>query len=184
MAQTFDDLIRPQPNPNTVGGSQPNPGLIPEQASAPAQVPQPQQIASPQQMAELKKLFGKVQNANAQLVSKSLIDRNQISNMRRELMMQLFELMQEVGVDPGDPQAVRDFMEQLSQQDPDLLEVFETAFLTLKSGPSANPASPEGIEQGLEEDDTVTDNAMLGGDQLGETNPMMQRFQNLNRIGQ
>ena len=177
----INDLILQQPNPNELGNMSQTSGM-PLQAPLDSSVvpPEtvPQQMVSPEQVSELKKLFSTVQTANSKLVSGSLTNRNQLSLMRKDLIMKLFDIMKQAGIDPSNPLAIKSFLEQLSEQDPDLLQIFETAFQTLN-----NETTPQGLP--AQEQSTT--------DQSGQATPLpanlttepnlMDRFQNLNRMG-
>lgn len=184
---SINDLIQPQMNPNELGqsGMMPmaapmGPGM-PEQApgattpmevAAPAAAPTaaPGSLATPEQMEELKRLLATVQSANSKLVSQKLVDRNQVNVAKQEMMKQLFGLMQEAGVDPGNPASVKAFLQQLEQSNPDLLEMFETAFRGFTSGQPGEQAPMTGEEGGVEEP--------------VENGGLQERFQNLNRLGE
>ncbi|MCK9369570.1 hypothetical protein M0R04_06655 [Candidatus Dojkabacteria bacterium] len=168
----INDLIGQQVNPNSVVSQQaPQASPIPQ---APMNEPAagPQEMATPEQKEELKRLFAGVQGANSKLVSQDLMGRNQNSIMRQELVQKLFELMQQAGVDPNDPAAIKAFLQQLEQQDPDLLEMFEVAFRGL-AGNEQVPGGSEGMMQGG-----------MNGEMPEEDNTVQERFQNLSRMEQ
>lgn len=185
----INELISQQPNPNDLGRApmgmptaQPGPapmGPTPDGApleapmgqEAPAAAPDAGALATPEQMQELKQLLATVQSANSKLVSQKLVDRNEINVAKEQLMKQLFGLMQEAGVDPGNPASVKAFLQQLEQSNPDLLEMFETAFRGFTAGqPGAQAPMPEG-EEGMMAEPT-------------EDTAVQERFQNLNRLGE
>ena len=175
MATEFEDLVQSQPNPNQM--SAPVPPTEPVQSSA--------SMASPEQVAELGSLLKNVQNANSKLVSASIIDRNKISSVRKDLMNKIFGLMKQAGVDLSNPESIRSFMEKLSKESPDLLAMFEMAFQGLNSNPTdATPASsPEEMEQGMAEDENTPMPLSSSNGEAPAENPVVERFQNLSRMG-
>ena len=187
-------------------GAPPSPmgGMPAGAAGAPPGAPAGGQLATPAQMAEIKKLFGTVQNANSKLVSGSLMDRNKLTVMRKDLMMKLFDIMKQAGVDPANPLSVKSFLEQLDQQDPDLLAIFEQAFAGLSGNPmdqsgQASQVPPPGTTPPPGGAPSPTDlmgggtpPAAPGGDMPVPAAPggaaqggpnLMDRFQTLNRMG-
>jgi hypothetical protein len=171
----IDQLIQGPPNPNTLPNAPVGIGMMQETSSTPAQTPptidSASQMATPDQKAELQKMFNKVQDANSQLATKSVIDRNQMSVMRKELMMKMFDLLKQAGVDPSDPMSIRSFLEKLGERDPQLLEMFEVAFQGL-----VNPSTGS-TENSTEETSPETEDNEEGAPNL------MDRFQNLTRMG-
>lgn len=145
MANPLDQLVQQQQDPNALPGAPMPPGMPgspnPDMAGgAPMPGGSPdmaggQSMATPEQMQELQGLLGGVQNANAQLVTKQLVDRNEISLMRKQLLGKLFELLSQAGIDPSNPESVKAFLQQLETQDPDLLAIFTAAFHDLQNGP-------------------------------------------------
>lgn len=159
--ENIEDFITPQGNPNMLGGMPPQgvapqgmPPMSPEMGGAEEQP----EMVGPDQVAELKGMFQDVQNKNAQLSGKEIINRNQVSLMRKDVLSKLFQVLQDAGVDPANPESVRGFLQSLEEQDPDLFEIFMTAFSDVQNGPDAG-MSPE--EPGL-----------------------MDQFQNLSRMGE
>lgn len=156
----MDELLSPQQNPNQIGGPSPvagppMPGAMPPMPGAPSPdgAPMPggpmpggeaSAPASPDQRAELDRLFQGVQTANSKTVTDQLVSRNEVSMMRKELMTKMFELLQQAGVDPGNPESVRAFLDQLQESDPDLLEMFQTAFNGLAGSDLPQDGAPQG----------------------------------------
>ena len=168
MANPLDQLIQQPGNPNALPQAPMPPGMAGPPPMGQPEMGGPQEMASPEQVEELKGLFSNVQNANSQLVTKQLVDRNEISLMRRQLLAKLFDLMQQAGVDPSNPEAVKQFLSELETQDPDLLQIFTTAFQDLQSGPLQGMVPGEEAPQGEGEEE------MMGGGP-------MERFRNLSR---
>jgi len=66
--------------------------------------------------------------------------------MKANVVRMLFELMIKAGVNPGDPNSVKQFFESLQQQDPDLYMLFVLGFNQIV-GESGQPAQSTGPEQ-------------------------------------
>lgn len=178
----INDLLAQAPNPNSIPGGPP-PGMPPADPSAgmpggappmpggagmmPPGMPPggPGDAGSapigPDKKAELSQLLSNVKNENAKTVSGQLISRNEISLMKKELIKDMFKILQQAGVDPGNPESVKAFLDQLEQSDPDLAEMFQVAFSGLTGldegqdqgdqgdqdqgqGPSLMPGAPGG----------------------------------------
>lgn len=157
----LDELVKGRMNPNM----QP-PALAQMNASAAPEETAP--MASPEQIQELRDMFGQVQNENARLVSNKVLSRNQLQIMKQKLFGELFTLLQDAGVDPSDPESVKNFLLQLERRDPDLLEIFQTAFTGLSSPESVETETPA-PEEGQEETPPAS---------------LSERFRNLGGLGE
>lgn len=219
-------LFSPKPNANTLPGQ--GGGMSPDAMSAlgmgaqdPAAGSAPQDpmaaaaspgapdaaaasgMASPDQMAELQQMFGQVKGANSQLASKQLISRNEIASIRQQLMVKMFQIMQEAGVDPGDPQAIQSFLQQLEKQDPALLQLFQDAFhviseqtnggqdmsgsqdmATTAGNPNATASGDPNAtpDQGAMGPDSSGAMPPMPGQEQSGMSPLTSRFQNLQRM--
>lgn len=139
---SIDELMAASGNPNMMGAMPPAAAPDPAQEMG-GMPPQQPEIVGPDQVAELKSMFQDAQNKNAQVMGKEIMGRNQISMMRKEVLSKLFQVLQDAGVDPSNPESVRGFLQSLEQQDPDLLEIFMTAFNDLQNGPAEADAPEE-----------------------------------------
>jgi hypothetical protein len=108
-------------------------------------------------VAELEGGSAALKAKNDELNQKIANGEANYDSMRQEILMDLFDIMKKNGVDPGDPAAVRDFLEKLSSQDPDLFDMFEMAFNNLAGAPDTGqpetqmstppmPPAPPGAE--------------------------------------
>lgn len=143
-------------------------GQDPNAMPAPANVTAPTgpEMATPEQVQQLHDLMGTVKNAQASLVTKKLIKKNEVTSLQRQLMDGMFGIMQQAGADPSNPESIRAFLAQMEQKHPDLLELFITAFQNLSGGPLQGMAG-----------ETPPPNPMAGG---GEpSGSLMDQFRNL-----
>lgn len=76
----------------------------------------------------LKSDFATIENKNREFNSKKIVEENKLKEAKGKMIQQLFSMMQEVGVDPNNLESINAFLAQLSEQDPDLLALFEAAF--------------------------------------------------------
>jgi len=79
-------------------------------------------------MNEIKRGLSAVENKNRANNSRKMIEENKLKETRKRLTQQLFMAMKELGFDPSNLESIKDFTAKLSQQDPDLLKIFEAGF--------------------------------------------------------
>lgn len=79
-------------------------------------------------IGDLKKNLADIDNFNNTIESNSIIGENRIEELRVDLIKDLLGKMKELGVDPGDNDSISNFLKNLEMQDPDLKELFESAF--------------------------------------------------------
>lgn len=111
------------------------PGLDPSQGSA--DTPMPPDV--------LDSLRGRMAGAEAQreqLDTQHRLSLNQIEDLKRELMGDVFSAMKSQGVDPSSPESVQEFLQSLEDESPDLARLFEFFFNVLAPEDAAG-ASPE-----------------------------------------
>jgi hypothetical protein len=78
--------------------------------------------------SDLERGFEGVQNQERSLNSKKLMNQNRLMEVKADLIRAMFRILQEAGVDPNNLQSIRDFLQKLEEQDPDLAEMFQIAF--------------------------------------------------------
>ena len=140
------------------------PQAAPTQQPMPQQMPNAPELASPDQLQELQTLLGKVKDAQAQLVTKRVIKKNEVNSMQKQLMNSFFAMLQSNGVDPSNPESIKAFLAELEKRHPDLLELFMQAFQDLNGGPLQGMAQPPPQE-------------LMGGGQ--PTGSLMDRYRGL-----
>ena len=87
---------------------------------------------------DLKKGLSVVENKERAINSKKMIDENKLKENRTRLIKQLFESMQDMGGDPSSLESINEFLSKLSEQDPDLLKLFEFGFSVLQEETGAS----------------------------------------------
>jgi len=93
---------------------------------------------------DLQKGLADAENMNNALESNSVIAKNDIEEFRVQLIKDLLKRLSELGVDPGDSDSINNFLRNLEMQDPDLKELFESAFDGLL-GESNKALPPENV---------------------------------------
>jgi hypothetical protein len=130
-----------------------------------------------QMVADLEGKTAALQGKNAELNAKSITRGNKLDNMRTEIMQNLFALLEKNGIDPNDPESLRSFLEQLAETDPDLFEIFETAFVNLS--PEGGEAAPTGEETPPPEVSAMLGSTPAASAPTGEDQGLMGKFKNL-----
>ena|SRR3990167_5515979 len=131
----------------------------------------------PMDPAMLEDLQSQIHGAERQNQSDEIdfqLGKKQIEDLRRALLSDLFETLRANGVDPNDPNSVREFTESLSAEDPDFAQLFDFALNVL--APAVSPLDgtmpvqeqgkigmPEGPGAGMEE--------MMGAIERGNARP-------------
>jgi hypothetical protein len=77
--------------------------------------------------------FKNVENKNKELETKQIISTNRLRKMKMNILREVFDSLEELGVNPNDIESIGKFLERLRRQDPDLVEMFEFVFNDLVS---------------------------------------------------
>lgn len=72
-----------------------------------------------------------VQSRNRTINSNEITQKNKLEEIRVKLIQSLFSILKENGVDGSSLESINQFLQKLSNQDPDLAEMFELAFNNL-----------------------------------------------------
>ena len=149
-------------------------GAMPPQVTAtpPMAAPGASGMTPDQMIADLESKAAGAENKNAALKAKEITGANNQEAMRAEIIQDLFKTLEKYGVDPNDPESIRTFLEKLAETDPDLFEVFETAFMNLTAEPGETPP-PSGAET------MPPEGFPPAGAPSGEDQGLMNKFGNL-----
>lgn len=98
---------------------------------------------------ELKRGLSVVENKEREINSRKIIENNKIKEIKGRLVKQLFSILQDNGVDPGDRESINNFLSKLSEQDPDLLTMFEIGFNNLQQEDVVNSSTENQGQQGI-----------------------------------
>ncbi len=102
--------------------------------------------------AELESDFEGLENRERQLNSQSALNKNKLSEVKSNVIRAMFQVLENMGVDPNNLESIREFLAKLAKQDPDLAAMFEIAFNGLAKDEAFQPptaAAPPGPEAGL-----------------------------------
>jgi len=77
--------------------------------------------------------------------TEDIVSKNMMDKEKNELIRSLFKMMQDAGVDPSDLEAISSFLQNLEQQNPDLAELFKTAFEGLTGQSAMVGSAPEQV---------------------------------------
>ena len=91
-------------------------------------IPENQKEVENSYMDDVKRGLSAVENKERALNSKKMIEENKLKETKAKLTQQLFMAMKELGADPSNLESINEFLSKLSQQDPDLLKLFEIGF--------------------------------------------------------
>lgn len=101
-----------------------------------------------QMRADIDKSVDDLKQKEGDVNTRTLIAKNRIRQMRMNVLEQVFKDMQAMGIDPGDQESVKQFLDQVGQDDPDLLQLFQTMFDSLTADDSdLVPEAPAPEEQ-------------------------------------
>ena len=147
---TMSEPVPAPIDPNApVDPGQPS-GLPPEvlEASQPLMEESGPEMSQEEMRADLDRSFQDVENQNNALETKKFTSRNKIKNQKIELLKQLYAMLEEAGVDPNDPESIKNFLTELEERDPDLVTLFEQAFNGLS--PDSQPTEGGPTEESAE----------------------------------
>jgi len=83
----------------------------------------------------MAKVDGKYQEFNAQKFSSD----NQSQEIKSQVLRELFDLFESKGIDPNNPEEVKEFLDTIKQNNPELYQQVEQALKTLLNGDSESP---------------------------------------------
>lgn len=105
-----------------------------------------QAFKSQNQQNELAKGISLIDKRNAALDQKQIQTEDLVKNTKIEALKKIYATMQSMGVDPSSLESIAQFRDKLTKEDPDLAELFFSAFDALTSGleePTTPPAPPD-----------------------------------------
>lgn len=94
-------------------------------------------------LKDIEDIKNKVEERKQELDKRFSRKEQEVENIRTQIVQNMFKLMQDVGVDPSNPEDIRSYLIQLEHKNPDLLELFESAFSGLLGEKESYQGSPE-----------------------------------------
>lgn len=86
------------------------------------------QDVGPEARTRLQSMIGDLKNKQGQINAMKFADSNKMDNERQKALMEVFSIMQKSGIDPSNLQQVKEFLDKLQAQNPQLYQVFVSAF--------------------------------------------------------
>lgn len=86
---------------------------------------------------EINRMFDKVKEKDASFKERQQLDSKKLEGFKSKIVMEIFSLMREMGIDLSDLNSINEFLQKLQQQNPDLYIMFESAM---------NALSPKGMQ--------------------------------------
>lgn len=132
--------------------------------------------------SDIESSFADLKNRDRALQSKKISDKNMLKEAKIQIIRKLFLTMKEIGVDLNDPASVRDFIEKLQMENPDLYLIFESAMNELLPdqgvalGETGGEVDPN---TGLLPNGEVPSTQMGGGGGSPDSGGLMGKYKNL-----
>jgi hypothetical protein len=140
-----------------------------------------EEMATPEQQQELMDMVEKIKDKVAEAKRVERAGKDNLNNIKSELVKRVFEIMQLSGVDLSKRESVSDFLVRLAEKDPRLAEWFEKS-MDLLLGPDGDEAmdTEETPEEMLSEEGMPTLEGPSDLSSLGQG----QQYENTNEIGE
>ena len=101
-------------------------------------------LMTPEEMkADLDEMLSMLQKKAADVKGNKTTTQAAMEESKRKVMGLFFDILQRAGVDPNNVESIGQFIEQLSQQDPDLAQLFEQVFNMIAGGPAPEEQPPQ-----------------------------------------
>ena len=101
------------------------------------------QPVTDEQMQQLQELASKVEEQYQKFNSMKFMSENKSEAEKIDFLKQAIQMLEDAGIDPNDPDQINKFISDLEDLDPDLAEMFTTAFESLL-GEESGQQLPEG----------------------------------------
>jgi len=83
---------------------------------------------------KLQQKFAQIQNKKGALEIQKYINKNKLTELKTKVLREIFTSLQDMGVDLTDPESIAQFLQKLESQDPQLVELFESALNNIAPG--------------------------------------------------
>lgn len=94
--------------------------------------------------SDLQDDLDKVKTARGVVNTEKIISQNTLQEARNKLIRVFFEILDDFDIDPNDLEAINNFLQLLEKKDPDLAELFQSAFEGLTLSKKQAPSEEEG----------------------------------------
>ena len=128
-------------------------GIVPPISTEPMGVAQDVSspaMATPEQRQQLLDLIGVIRQKLGDFNAVQFAGKNKTEQVRRDLLRQVFEILQTAGVDLNDRESVAAFLEKLRSQNPQLAEWLESSMNILLGGENTGSATPKNPNEDMD----------------------------------
>lgn len=81
-------------------------------------------MATPEQIAELHQLLDIIEQKHQELGTDRIINKNEMDASTQETLGEIFQILQDAGVDLNDQNSINEFLTSLEKSNPDMYEIF------------------------------------------------------------
>lgn len=113
----------------------------------PGSVPDGDEMPQEEMRRSLLDMYGKVRAKKQEWDTTKNVSEVKLAEAKINAIRQFFESFEKAGIDPADPEAMRQFFDQLYEKNPDLYELIVPVIDSLL-GPGDDEMSPMGAMQG------------------------------------
>ena len=103
----------------------------PSSPASPAGIPSTPEISQDQMRTNLLDMMSKIDGKYQDFNSQNFSSNNSLQDQQGQLLRDFFDLLQQMGVDPNNPEEVEAFLDKIKQQNPELSQQIEQALQTL-----------------------------------------------------
>lgn len=99
--------------------------------------------------ADIGSSLSDLKNKRGAMNAQYYVSKNKIEAAKAQMIKSIFDILKDAGVDPTNMESIQAFIQQLEQEDPDLLQLFNVAFDALAGAPEMAPnlgAAKQGAE--------------------------------------
>lgn len=102
--------------------------------------------------SNLLSMLGEARDARSGFLANREKNTEENGMVREDVLKDVFEYMQQLGIDMSDPEQVKQFLDKLEKENPEIYEAFVSAFEILLAGDGL----PEGFGEAIPETQEVT----------------------------
>ncbi len=103
-------------------------------------------LTQTQMVSTLQDLMGNIESKYKEYQTQSAITQNGMALQKSDVLQNLFDLFQTQGVDPSNPQAVRDLLDKVQQNNPDTYRQIEQSLQAILGGDQTPPPVQSSID--------------------------------------
>lgn len=107
------------------------------------------EMATPEQIESLRELMSEIETKYRQMNAESFAGGNQTEALRKDLVLDVFKMLKDVGVDLSNPESVREFLNKMEEENPDLYDLFVSSFEGLLGQGEGVAGVPAGAEEAV-----------------------------------